>query len=248
MAVADQPTDDEAPSASLNHRIRTDITEKIVSGIWPPGHRIPFEHVLTDQYGCSRMTVNKALSELVRAGLIERRRRSGSFVRHPQSQAAILEIHDIKTEVQALGLPYHYDLTERLLRGADPSDYDAFEVETDTPLLQMTCVHFAGKRPYCLEERLINLATVPEAGTIDFADTAPGAWLIAQVPWSAAEHKIRAASADRATAKALDIPKGTACLVVERRTWSSGKVITKVRLTYATEGHTLVARFAPSGE
>ena len=56
------------------------------------------------------MTVNKALSQLAKAGLIERRRRSGSFVSRPRSQAAILEIHDIKAEVQALGLPYRYEL------------------------------------------------------------------------------------------------------------------------------------------
>ena len=51
-----------------------------MSGEWAPGHRIPFEHELATEYGCSRMTVNKALSQLARAGLIERRRRSGSFV------------------------------------------------------------------------------------------------------------------------------------------------------------------------
>ncbi len=55
------------------------------------------------------MTVNKALSQLAKAGLIERRRRSGSFVRLPQSQAAVLEIHDIRIEVEALGLPYRYE-------------------------------------------------------------------------------------------------------------------------------------------
>ena len=47
---------------------------RILSGEWPPGHRIPFEHELTARYGCSRMTVSKALGELVEAGLIERRR------------------------------------------------------------------------------------------------------------------------------------------------------------------------------
>ena len=62
------------------------------------------------------MTANKAMSELARTGLIERRRRSGSFVRRPQSQAAILEIHDIRAEVEALGLPYRYELA--VARGA----------------------------------------------------------------------------------------------------------------------------------
>ncbi|MGO4842794.1 GntR family transcriptional regulator, partial [Rhizobiaceae sp. 2RAB30] len=95
---------------SLHQRILNDIRDRILSGEWPPGFRIPFEHELTAEYGCSRMTVNKALSQLAKAGLIERRRRSGSFVTRPRSQAAVLEIHDIRIEVEALGLPYRYEL------------------------------------------------------------------------------------------------------------------------------------------
>ena len=41
------------------------------------------------------MTVNKALSELAQADLIERRRRAGSFVRRPQHRSAVLKIADI---------------------------------------------------------------------------------------------------------------------------------------------------------
>ena len=93
-----------------------------MSGEWAPGHRIPFEHELAVEYNCSRMTVNKALSQLARAGLIERRRRSGSFVLQPRSQAAILEIHDIKAEVQALGLPYRFDLIEKRVRNDTDDD------------------------------------------------------------------------------------------------------------------------------
>ena len=51
-----------AGEPSLYQRILGDIRGRILSGEWPPGHRIPFEHELTEEYGCSRMTVNKALS------------------------------------------------------------------------------------------------------------------------------------------------------------------------------------------
>ena len=62
----------------LHLRIQNDVERSILSGEWPPGHRIPFEHELTVQYGCSRMTVNKALTDLVKRGLIERRRKAGT--------------------------------------------------------------------------------------------------------------------------------------------------------------------------
>lgn len=235
-----------APS-SLHQRILAEIGQKIVSGEWPPGHRIPFEHELTDQYGCSRMTVNKALTQLAKSGLIERRKRSGSFVARPRSQAAVLEIHDIRTEVEALGLPYRYSLSSLTQRLAETPEDATAGFSDAVPLLDIACRHFAGEAPFCLEERLISLEAVPEAADQSFADTAPGAWLISHVPWSTAEHTIRAAAADRATARMLDVPPNTACLVVERRTWSGGLPVTRVRLTYPGTSHAVVARFTPEG-
>lgn len=234
----------DARAPSISQRILDDITEKIVSGEWQPGHRVPFENELVAQYQCSRMTVNKAMTQLARSGLIERRRRSGSFVARPRSQAAVLEIHDIRAEVQALDLPYRYELVSRRARRATAADRRLFEA--DGRLLALTCQHFAGGRPFCLEERLISLESVPEAAEESFAEIAPSSWLIARVPWSAAEHTIRAVAADATIAAGLDIAEGTACLVVERRTWSNDLPVTIVRLTYAGDSHALVARFAPN--
>lgn len=230
---------------SLHERILADISGRIVSGEWPPGHRIPFEHELTEQYGCSRMTVNKALTQLAKSGLIERRKRSGSFVARPRSQAAVLEIHDIRTEVEALGLPYRYEFLERYRRAAGSTTSSGIDLEGSPATLQLTCRHFAADAPFCLEERAINLDAVPEAAHEPFADNAPGPWLIGHVPWSEAEHTIRAVAADRRTARLLGLPAGTACLVIERRTWSNGQPVTRVHLTYPGASHAVVARFAP---
>jgi GntR family histidine utilization transcriptional repressor len=231
-------------SGALYQRILSDIRSRILSGEWPPGHRIPFEHELAVEYDCSRMTVNKAVSELARTGLIERRRRSGSFVKRPQSQAAILEIHDIRAEVEALGLPYRYERVSRTVRWAAGHDEDAGFPE-GTRLVELVCRHFAGAAPFCLEERAISLAAVPEATEESFEEIAPGPWLLSRVPWNAAEHTIRAVAADEQVAKMLDIPRHSPCLVVQRRTWSADQPVTNVRLTYAGETHSLVARFAP---
>lgn len=237
----------EAGPRSLHSRILGDIAEKITSGAWPPGHRIPFEHELTEQYGCSRMTVSKALSELARSGLIERHRRAGSFVRAPKSEAAILEIHDIRIEVEALGLPYRYAMRTRREQGAGAAEAARLGVATGSPVAELECVHFAGQRPFCHEARLISLAAVPEAIGETFAAIAPGPWLLSRVPWSAAEHRILADAASAPVAKALGLKPGAPVLVVERRTWSAERPVTCVRLSYPAGAHALVARFAPAG-
>ena len=160
---------------SLHQRILADITERIVSGDWPPGHRIPFEHELSAEYQCSRMTVNKAMSQLAKSGLIERRRRSGSFVRRPRSQAAILEIHDIKAEVQALGRPIATSCWRDDVRRVTASERSRLlDVTPSASVVALACRHFAGKQPFCLEQRLISLAAVPEAADEEFfADLRP---------------------------------------------------------------------------
>jgi GntR family transcriptional regulator, histidine utilization repressor len=249
LVSAEAPNGSAAPAKappSLHQRILGDIRDSILSGEWPPGRRIPFEHELQSQYDCSRMTVSKVLTELAQAKLIERRRKSGSFVLRPPGQSAVLEIQDIKGEVLALELPYRHEIVARHKRKATRADRERLELKSAGPVLALTCRHFAGLRPFCFEERIINLTAVPEAIEERFAEAAPGAWLVSRVPWSAAEHKIRAIGADAAMASALAIEAGTACLTIERRTWRAERSVTFVRLTYPGYEHELVARFTPS--
>ena len=230
---------------TLYRRILSDVEARILSGEWPPGWRIPVEYELAAQYGCSRMTVSKALSRLAGAGLIERRRKAGSFVIRPHSQSAVLEIPDVKAEVAALGLPYRFAIVARSTRRATRADRLRFAVAAGERLLALTCRHDAAARPFCLEDRLISLAAAPDAADEPFAERSPGAWLMRRVPWTRAEHRISAAAAPAAVARILAVAAGTPCLIVERRTWSGEAPVTQVRMTYPGEAHELVARFTP---
>ena len=231
-------------AAPLHQRIRSEVEARILSGEWPPGHRIPFEHELTAQYRCSRMTVSKALSELADAGLIERRRKAGSFVRRPLAQSAVLEIRDIADEVASLGRAYGYQRLRRAERGATSRDAERLGVAEGEKILALRCRHDADGRPFCLEDRLIHLGPAPEASSETFAADSPGAWLLARIPWTSAEHRIRAEAAGVA-GPALGLPAGAPCLVVERRTLLGDLPVTAVRLIYPGAAHELVARFSP---
>jgi GntR family histidine utilization transcriptional repressor len=242
----DQTSAPADKDVSLHQRIMADIEGRILSGSWPPGFRIPFEVDLARDYACSRMTVNKVLTQLAKSGLIERRKRSGSYVRLPTSQSAVLEIRDIASEVKALGLDYGYRLIRREQRRAGARERVLLEVPAGRPVLHLLCLHHAGGEAFCLEDRLINLSAVPEAADAVFDAVAPGVWLLGRVPWSAAEHVVRAIDADPETAGLLQVPEGKACLVVERRTSTNGAFVTHVRLTYRGDRHALHARFTPS--
>ena len=233
--AADKPT--------LYKQIRLDIERRILTGEWPPGHRIPFEHELMARYGCARMTVSKALSELAQADLIERRRRAGTFVRRPKFLSAVLNIPDIRAEITALGRSYGYQLVKRARRIANAADRARLGVRKTGKVIAIACRHSADGVPFAIEDRLIDLDAVPEAAAADFAIEPPGTWLLHHVPWTEAEHAISAIVADDKSAAALDIAIGAPCLVIDRHTWRSARTLTAVRLIYPGESHKLVARF-----
>jgi GntR family histidine utilization transcriptional repressor len=233
-------------SVSLHQRILSEIEHNILSGKWVPGYRIPSENELAIAYQCSRMTVNKVLTQLARANMVERKRKSGTVVLRSQSRSAVLEVHGIRAEVMALDLPYRYDILELKKRRSLRADMKALELDAAGPIVEVRVLHFAGTRPFCYEYRLINLETVPSASVEDFSDEPPGTWLIAHVPWTSAEHRIRASAVGLELADTLQVEASTPCLIVERSTWVQGKSVTFVRMLYPGEGHELVARFSPT--
>lgn len=57
------------------------IREKIKSGEYTSGQKLPYEYLLCVNYHCNKETMKKALEILVKEGLIIRRRGAGTFVK-----------------------------------------------------------------------------------------------------------------------------------------------------------------------
>lgn len=229
--------------SSLDARIRTELEAKIRSGEWSPGDRIPTERELMAAYGCARMTVHKAISALVAAGLIERRKKAGSFVRRPHVQTAVLEIPDIGALIAARGETYAFELLERAVM--EPGQATQGDFQAKGAVLQLDGLHVAQGRPFALEHRLISLAAAPQALETDFTAEAPGSWLLGHIPWTEARHRITARNPGLEAARRLGIGPATACLQVERWTWRQGEPVTFVRQLFPGELYDLVAEFAP---
>ncbi len=242
-----QPDMTDAAPRLPGERIRGEIERNILTGVWPPGYRVPSEHALMAQYGCSRGTVNKVLTGLATAGLILRRRHAGSFVAAPGGERAMMEIQNLAEEAARLGLPYRHEILRRELREARSDDARAPGLRAGTALLHVLCRHWIDERPYALEDRLISLAQVPAAREAGFGAMPPGTWLLHNAPWSEAEHTIRALGADAAMAGLLAIAPGEACLQLHRRTWHAGRLVTDVTLSYPGARHSFAGRFYPTG-
>jgi GntR family transcriptional regulator len=65
---------------ALHRQLYLVLRDRIVQGGWPAGAALPTEELLGAQFGVSRITVRRALSDLQARGLVERRHGLGTFV------------------------------------------------------------------------------------------------------------------------------------------------------------------------
>lgn len=70
----------ETTTVSRYEELAETLRQKIVSGVYPRGARIPSEAQLMADTGLSRSTVRRALEVLVEEGLLEKARGKGTFV------------------------------------------------------------------------------------------------------------------------------------------------------------------------
>src|ERR1043165_5852543 len=79
---------DGAP-APKHRQVYRSLEREIREGRWKEGDRLPSEADLVRQFAASRITVGRAVRDLQRAGLVERRAGSGTYVRTKPSPAAL---------------------------------------------------------------------------------------------------------------------------------------------------------------
>lgn len=225
----------------MHAQIRRALSEAILTGRIPPGGRIPPESELMALFGASRMTVHRALAAMAAEGLVRRNRRAGTVASPEARGRAVFEIWDIGAEIRAAGQDHRYEILSRTTR---PAEADEMALPQGAMLLDITTRHLADVTPMQVEERLINLAAAPGAAGEDFSAAPPGRWLLDQVPWTEAEHAIRALPAPAHVARLLGIKAREAALLVERRTWNGSVPVTFARLWHAGDRHRLVGRFS----
>lgn len=88
-------------------RIKTAILDNIHTGIWASGVAIPAEITLAEDFGVSRMTVNRAIKELEAERVLERRQGSGTYVAQQKYNNAHIEVRNIAKDIRERFHHYH---------------------------------------------------------------------------------------------------------------------------------------------
>lgn len=228
----DFTTLDERSDLPLYEMVKAQIKLKVETGEWPTNHRVPSENRIVEMLGVSRMTANRALRELATEGVITRVQGRGSFVAPKKRSAGAMGVRNIAEEIGERGLSHHANiiLTQTEISGPDLAG--ALEVEVGSAVHHSIILHEEDHVPIQLEDRFVNAEVALDYLKQDFSRITPNAYLTYIAPISRTEQYIEAVLPQPWECKLLAIARSEPCLLVRRRTWSSGRAVTSVRLLY----------------
>lgn len=229
----------------LYQQVKTFVLERIAAGAWAEGDLVPSENQITRDLGVSRMTAHRALRELTSEGVLRRVQGIGTFVAVPKPQSELVEIRNIAEEIAARG--HAHSARVHLLRRerADKRIAAALEKRVGATVFHSVLVHFENGVAVQVEDRHVNPDFAPGYLDQDFAKQTPYAYLTERGPLDAAEHIIEAVRPGPLVQKLLAIPADEPCLLLTRRTWSNGLVVSQARLTHPGARYRLGSRVAP---
>ena len=213
-------------------KIKNVIIGRIQNRDLLPGASLPTEVQLAEEFGCARATVNRALRELSDAGLLDRKRRSGTRVAIRPDPQVRLGIPLVRREVEAMGAAYRYARLNRDMGPAPGWLRARLDLPAGAEVMHLSAMHYAGAQPFQHEERWINVEAVPQVRDLAFEDQGANEWLLDNVPFSQAETGIMAVPANPEMARHLGSQEGAPLLRLNRVTWFRGQPVTSVALTY----------------
>jgi GntR family transcriptional regulator len=136
----------------LHHQVYLDLSTAIDAGEWRPGDRLPPERELARRYGCSLITVRRALSELAREQRLERTRGRGTFVLHPRVELDFGGSQSFTGEMQSRGLDPKTRLVAARPESAGQAVANALGLEVGSPTLYLERLRIADGEPLVLEQ------------------------------------------------------------------------------------------------
>ncbi len=130
-AITQTGVDVDLPTP-LYHQIYVVLLDKIASGAYSEGSRVPSEHEIEESFGVSRITARKALDKLAAEGLVIRRRGHGTIVTaRPPLSSVTGDAPGLMENLLAMALETNVELLEFSYVHARPLVAEALNIESD---------------------------------------------------------------------------------------------------------------------
>ncbi|MDA7425647.1 GntR family transcriptional regulator [Thalassococcus lentus] len=223
-------------------QLRRRLEAGIEEGILAPNSSLPPERELAEITDLSRVTVRKAIQELVREGAVEQRQGSGTFVREPipRVEQSLSHLTSFTEDMQRRGLQTTSKWLERGIFMPSPDEVVALGLAAGDQVSRIYRLREAGGQPMALERAALPLDILsnPTAVTTSLYE------LLEQsgVRPVRAVQKISAINLEAEDAELLNVAEGTAGLRIQRTSYlQSGRVAELTRSIYRGDAYDFVA-------
>jgi GntR family transcriptional regulator, histidine utilization repressor len=230
-----------------HRQIRDSILAQVRSGALRPGDRIRSENELASEFHVSRLTVQRAVRDLVAEGLLRRVQGSGTFLNAPGGGFPLVEVRDLVEEIRARGGEPHSDVLIQRRIAADNDLRPLLELAEGAEVFQAAIVQYMDDVPVAYEERFAVPEVYADFLEQDFSRISVFQYFASRSVLEDIENVVRAVMPDKRVAQLLEIAADDPCIHLQRRNWWQGKAVTLTRITYAGSRQALSSRYRPIG-
>lgn len=220
---------DRSSPVPLYYQLAQQLEEAVRSGALAPGERLENEVDLADRFGLSRPTVRQAIQELVRKGMLVRKRGVGTQVVQGHSGADITRPVALSSLYDDLARTGRTPRTDVLAHGMEPASAQvaaALGVREGSDVVRVERLRWAGDEPLAL---MCNWLPLGLASYTTEELAAHGLYELLRrsgVHMRIATQRIGARAATTAEARLLHERKGAPLLTMERTAYDdSGRAV-----------------------
>ncbi|WP_435231734.1 GntR family transcriptional regulator [Pseudopelagicola sp. nBUS_20] len=224
------------------------IAAAINDGRLAEGYQLPPERDLAELGKVSRVTVRKAVNELVNARLVEQKQGSGSFVQNsaPRTEQSLSSLVSFTENMQARGRTSTSKILMRGLFVPTPDEMMTLGLSPHQKVARIERLRFADGTPMALE-----LSSIPSDALPDPEEITTSLYAILRRTGLAPSRAIQRVSAiniqaDRA--RLMGVAENTALLQISRTAFlDSGRPIEYTLGLYRPDIYDFVAEIRPDG-
>jgi GntR family transcriptional regulator len=228
----------QSKKVPLYYQIESILREKITSGKWSDGERLPTENELSDQFGVSRITVRQALASLVDEGMLQKRQGRGTFVSKREPVRGTMRLTGFIEDLISMGVATKVKLLDSETVPASEAEAAQLRVEVGTPLRRVKRLRYVKGTPFSY---IVNYLPEEVGQNLSAADFASGSLLKrieekCDLEIGDATQVINASLADGYVASLLATNVGAPLLSIERTVHSAtGRPIAYVQTLYRSD-------------
>jgi GntR family transcriptional regulator len=208
----------------LYSQVESVLAAEITDGSLKAGDQLATEGSLIARFAVSRITVRRAIQNLVNRGLVEIRRGKGTFVAALKITQELTELSGFVEDMQALGRKPTARLIGKDIVVADETVAGQLALTKGERVVRIHRVRLADGIPMSFDETYLPL----EIGRKIIANnlkTEPIFALMEQkynIPLLEAEYRLEAVAATADVSAALRVPHGSPIFLIERTSYSTG--------------------------